>query len=422
MINLAFAVIFSVLSISSFVLRATARGLIFLLIAFSAIAAVLVGRKTELTDFSDLVYLGYLIIFLFLFVYFATFWLKGYQKEKIINDFPGLPFVGLILVFCLLPLLLLNIYIFSNSISLVLIDAIIDIDEYKNEGGVDDLLRARVGSLALLLTRIFSPLGFICIPLAVLAWIRDDNKLGLLLLLCSFNWVLLGLMSFSRSALVGYILVVTMMLVSFWSYFTNATKSSIVRAILPPLLAAIGLFGYVTISRFSDPENWVFLQAEGSLITNPALFAIFDYFGQWIHHSFILISSSELVMLFHGHHVSSLLHQVGVPFISERISWYEYRVEVLGDFSAYFVGLPYIFYIDFGILGLLILFCFASLISLLSLRSGKLRALYFILTPFLLLVACMFFADSHFAYSSVQQAGYYTLVLFIFLKVRFSAS
>ena len=102
------------------------------------------------------------------------------------------------------------------------------------------------------------------------------------------------------------------------------------------------------------------------------------------------------------------------------MSWPDYRLEVLGDFSAYFVGLPYVFYIDFGVFGLFILFFIALNMVLMSVQSGTMRALYFIITPHLLLVANMFFADSHFAYNYVQQAGYYILVIFIFLRVKVS--
>ena len=133
----------------------------------------------------------------------------------------------------------------------------------------------------------------------------------------------------------------------------------------------------------------------------------------------ILFESTDFVLLFQGHHVTTLLHQVGIPFLSDRVSWSEYRLDVFGSWSNYFVGLPYIFYVDFGLFGLLILFCIASIMVILSMQSGTIRALYFILTPYLLLVSCMFFSDSHFAYNYVQQAGYYALALFIFLKFKF---
>jgi hypothetical protein len=417
--NLIIMCVFTLFSVCSFAFKAKARGYIFLSVAISSASGYLVGRQVYINSLTDLTYLIYLILFLGMFTYFATYWLKGYEKSSLIRDFPGFSFTAWGLVLILLPLLLVNLYIFSNSISLIMVDAVVDLDSFKNENGVDEFLRPRVGSLALLVSRVFSPLGFLCIPLIVLACIRDDRKLAFLLFLSSLNWVLLGLMSFSRSGLIGYIFVCFMLAISFWQYFRPDIRKSILRAISIPLVVMFSLLVYVTVERFSDPEFWVFAQAEGSIITNPVLFSIFDYFGQWIEHSFILFESTDFVLLFQGHHVTTLLHQVGIPFLSDRVSWSEYRLDVFGSWSNYFVGLPYIFYVDFGLFGLLILFCIASIMVILSMQSGTIRALYFILTPYLLLVSCMFFSDSHFAYNYVQQAGYYALALFIFLKFKF---
>lgn len=419
MANLIIICVFTLFSVFSFAFKAKARGYIFLLVAISSASGYLVGRQVDINSLTDLSYLIYTILFLGIFTYFATYWLKRYKRISLIRDFPGFSFTSRSLVLILLPLLLINLYIFYHSITLIIAGTVLDITSFKNEGGVDEYLRPLVGSPALLVSRIFSPLSFFCIPLILLACIRNDRKLAFLLFLCSLNWVLLGLTSFSRSGVTGYIFVCFLMTISFWKYLNLGIRKSIIRAISIPFAAILLLLTFFTFNRFSDPEFWVFKQAEGSIITDPVLFSIFDYIGQWIEHSFILFESTDFILFFQGHHITTLLHQVGIPFFSDRVSWSEYRLDILGSWSNYFVGLPYIFYIDFGFFGILILACIAFIVMILSLHSETIRSLYFILTPHLLLATCMFFSDSHFAYNYVQQAGYYTLVLFIFLRFKF---
>lgn len=419
MVNAILFIVFVVLSVVSWMQGAIGRSIVFSFVSVSAMSGFLVGRAVSLESVADATFLVYVIIFLYAYTYFATSWLGRYSRNELINGFPGAYRISQILILILLPVLLLNVYILYSSVALVFIDALVDIDAYKNEGGVDEYLRAIVGSIPLFISRVFSPLGFVCIPLAILAWVRDQNMLGGFLFCVSLNWVLMGLTSFSRSGLVGYVFVVSLLVATYWNFFSESVRRRIIYVAALPTLAALSVFLTITVSRFSDPDYWVFKQRENSLVNDPVVFSALDYFGQWIEHSFVLSRTSDIFIAFNGHHVTTLFHQVGFPGLSARTPWIDYRLEALGEYAAYFVGLPHIFYIDFGLLGLPILGCVAIIFTLLLRRIRVFRSLYFFLSPVFLLVACMFFADSHFAYKHVQQAIFYTLAILTFVLFRF---
>tara|TARA_B110000008_G_C16925716_1_gene546622 strand:- start:985 stop:1677 length:693 start_codon:yes stop_codon:yes gene_type:complete len=227
------------------------------------------------------------------------------------------------------------------------------------------------------------------------------------------------MMSFSRSGLVSYILLIATMYMSFWNYFGYRSKRIILNISTLSLIAAFVLITYISTERFGDEDYWVFNQSGDILINNVVWFSIFDYFSQWIEHSFFLYKSNDFLLFPHGHHLVTLFHQLNLPIISDRMSWVDYRLENMGEFASYFVGLPYIFYMDFGFFGLIIIFLLMTIFTLLSQYSASLRSLYFIVSPYLIMVSCMFFSDSHFAYTYVQQAAVFSLILFVLVRYKY---
>ena len=121
---------------------------LFFILLLSSISSYLVGRQPSLT-FDVSIYVTFNAILLYILFY--SF--KQYSNAKYFNDFnivkKRLISIEKIIVFISSFTIIINIFIFYNVFSLLLLETI-SVDEYKNEGGAEILFSSLVPSSLIL--------------------------------------------------------------------------------------------------------------------------------------------------------------------------------------------------------------------------------------------------------------------------------
>lgn len=271
---------FSIHSVSS---------LLFLLLIFSTISALLTGRLLDLPS-SYVLYEIYIAALLF--ILFSS-WdnyskIQGFDFSDVNEN--KLRKVERIVVWINSFVFIVDIIVFSVVFTLLLA-GVIHVTEYKNGGDSDlrnSIFATIIPSPFITLSYLFSSFGYLSLALHFYYLIKRNSKRAILHLILSLTIVLVGIIGLSRSALVNYVIVY---IIIFLFIVPLLNKRLFKRAIFAILIFG-GAIGYVFSAISEDRFGESFYIESKSLIDEkeyPELVSFLDYFSQWEYFGPILM-------------------------------------------------------------------------------------------------------------------------------------
>lgn len=305
----------------------------------------------------------------------------------------------------------INIYI-TYTIVNSFIDLTMRIDEFKNAGHASTTMNSTVPRLLEWYSHLVSPLGYIFIGILFYALTSNSNtsKLKIFLyFIVTLNLPIYGMFGLSRSQLAQYLLLISMMYLSF-RHMINKDILTIVKRffIFFGGLVFSATFA-ISFARFSG-RNATF---SNEFISNPVIFSSLDYVSQHFYNSILAYNVIDINHLTNGiSFTSPLLRAVGLGYLNlENQLNFEGQ---LGDLSRRFIGLFSTLSIDLHFIGavfLLLCFCF---ISVKIFYKKTISQIGFIFMPIFITPILMQFANSWLSYLSFQLALFYSIILLVF--------
>lgn len=393
---------------------------LFTLLLLSSISAFFVGRQ-HFFNIDDLLYVFY--IDALLCVLFC-----GYHNYSSLNTFdfsqinPNslrkaervISFIGYVLA-------IVDIFILVRIFSMLSSD-FFTVQEFKNEGGAEDVFSSLVPSYLMTFGRLFSPLGYLFVALHFYYLVQENAHRSIKYLLLSLVWVLNGLITLSRSATVEYVLVY----VGFF-YFISPVLSSKVRK---NLLKYVSIFGLIIVSllliisssRFSDfytkkSKNVAILDE----MDNPLLFSSLDYFALWQEQSIDYMKQRTSDQIYYGmYNTLGLIEMIqkqiyGNKAINEKKE--KQIFDKLGDLSHSFHGPIARLVYEFGYLGtILFIFLYYFILYRFSPQKGILDLKVLLAVPVLLPMGVLFFVGIGIGGLYIQIAIIYNILFYKFVK------
>lgn len=395
---------------------------LFILFFLSSLSAIVVGRQPIL---SGLIFLYIIYVNILLFVAFYSY--KDYYFVRDINlsgiNVPRLLVIEKLTIFMGIIALCAICYILSK-IYPFLLSGYIDVNEFKNEGGVASLslFSQSVPHFLITILNILSPLGYFFLSLHFYYLITAHKRKALIFFVLSMLIPLSGLISLSRSSTVSFILLYIGMLFLFFPTIGKKIKKRILMFCTILLLLIGSAFLFVSKYRFSDfytkNSNNIALLNENK---NPVLFSICDYFSQWEENGITILQTHKQEYNCYG-----LFNSSGLAlFILQRIygvdavnDLHQIRVdEILGDQQINFHGIiPRLVY-DFGFVGtvlFIIIYCF--LVRRNRPRAGCMKFKSLLFLPLFLPFCTFFFQGNAYSDLTLDIAVVYNLILYLFLK------
>lgn len=243
----------------------------------SLFAALLLNPSVFfMADFSVVNYL-YLIIFFFLF--FLP-WVDCSVKNPIVlhcntKDYSFYKLMKLTGIICFV----INIFVY-----ILLTSIVTDYSSYKNgDEGELILTQLPIGASLIAYIAQYSSLLILALPYHFYFLRSGNNKESVWSLIIALNFVLSGLVSFSRSRMVLFILIYSILYIYFRRSFVKKLSRSIRLFLLTSVVIVAGIFFSITSNRFAGDnidvsERFMYPDA---LITNPVVNSQLSYFSQW---------------------------------------------------------------------------------------------------------------------------------------------
>lgn len=258
------------------------------------------------------------------------------------------------------------------------------------------------------LSSIISAFSYFALPLHFYYLMIGDKKKALLSLFASTALIFSGLLYFSRSSIIHFVLLYISFLLLFYKSFSLKMKKLLKKSILFFAGGVFFIFASISINRFDD--KYSFYMSKDSLIQNELLYSLFDYGCMWFNDGFFLMRGYGFEPL--GGILSNTLYNwlfggVDTTLIRQTI-WPE-------DLWATFNGLFCIWLFDFGYLGTLIL---SLIICIISKRmqpvKGKISIISLYSFPLLFSLPLMSFSGNY-----LEVLSFHFAVVFLFLYKLF---
>ena len=399
---------------------------LFLLLLFSSIAAILVGRQPNL-KFEALLYQTYIATILYmLFSSFANYY-RVYSIDANTVNIRRLKVIEWCIRFPSILVVIIDIYILI-AILPYLITGYIVVNEFKNEGGVDSMtmFAGTVPHVLITITNLFSPLGYLCLSMHFYYLTLGRLRTSVFYLLLSTVIPLSGLISLSRSSTASYTLLYIGMMFMFYPMLEDKIKRILKRILILVGVVVVCLFAVISTNKFGDKyikksENRAYINE----YDNPTLYSLFDYCGQWQELSLKPLEVYDSDKLGYGLYNSS---GIGVYFLkmiygSEYINDYykDKMSDILNHDEWYgFHGAIVMTILDFGYCGSFIFFIiFCVIVKRNAPRNGILHIKSLLILPLMLPFCVTFFSGN--AYSSIvlDLAIIYAFIVWELIKKRY---
>ncbi len=393
---------------------------LFFLLFLSALCSFFVGRQ-HFWDYDSIIYVLYIDIFLCLLLlgYRRFSSLRGYdfssvnqrrlrQLEKTLINLGNL-------------VLVIDVFILYKIFTM-LTSELFTVQEFKNEGGAEDVFASIVPHPLMTFGRLFSPLGYLYISFHFYYLILDKKRRAFKYLILSMVLVLNGIITLSRSATVEYLLVYTGILFFVMPLLRKSIRRSIIKYSFLFGMIILSLLFVVSSSRFSDfyskkSKNVAILDES----QNPLFFSTIDYFSLWQEQSIEYLQKRKPGQIYYGMYNSFGLGEMilkriyGNKVINEKRE--KEIFNKLGDISYSFHGPIARLVYDFGYIGsvlfVLIYFC---VLNHFSPQKGVLRFRELLFIPLLLPLGVLFFVGNALGSLSLDIAIIYGIVIYIITK------
>lgn len=395
---------------------------LFFLFFLSASCSFLVGRQ-HFWDVETLMYVFFIDILLCILLlgYRRYSSLKGFDfssvnKQSLFHIERILTIVGFLVIF-------IDLFILYKIFAM-LTSELFTVQEFKNEGGAEDVFASVVPHPLMTFGRLFSPLGYIYLSFHLYYLILQNKKRSIRYLVLSLVLVLNGIITLSRSATVEYLLVYSGLLFFIMPLLSDQIRRAIIKYSFLFGLLIFSLLFIVSSSRFSDfyskKSNNVAILDESQ---NPILFSTVDYFSLWQEQSIEFLKKKKTDQIYWGMYNSFGLGEMILKQIygNEKINNEREKLifSKLDDVYHSFHGpIPRLVY-DFGYIGavLFIIFYF-SLLNRFSPRKGVISFKCVLSIPLLLPFGALFFVGNAFGSLSLDIAIVFAFVIYILVNKK----
>lgn len=414
-----FYILFSLFGILTSRGKGSISKALFALLLCTSLAAYLVGRQQTLFDFQAIVISLFTAILLyFLFISFKDFSnCKGidytFLNERRLASLEwGLKYVAIVIV-------VINLYVLYKIFPL-LIAGLINVQEYKNEGGAAEIIDSYVPHIFITFSNIFSAVGYFFLSMHFFHLVRGETKKSIVCFLLSLTIILSRMIALSRSSSIEYLITYLLIFLFIKHLLSKKMKRRFLIVGSVIFFIIMTVLGVISSSRFSD--SFTKTSESKAIIdeaNNPIAFSVFDYMSQWVELNYNVQKNHEFGDLSWGAYGFSELPVV----VLSKVSSYDdsKRVDVLkkklGDDYSGFPGLIASLVVDFGFIGA---FLFIILLSRyikksLSPRYGKLSIKTILWLPIIINVVGLFWAGNFFSSLAIEFAIVYTLLIQRFL-------
>lgn len=332
--------------------KGSVTSIISLLIAFSGLCAYLIDKDIDYTNIEDYIYTiytsGILLLSISAIKNIDRINLTELSKIKFNRDFINvLHVLGFFA-------LIFSIYILATSIN-AFSAAQGTVEDYKNEGQADALIKAKLGPLVVSFVRLVSPLSYLMLPLHFIYVLKKKYLTSILFLFYATVLPLVGLFALSRSFLTQFIIVYFLFFILFRRQFSKKIKKTyyIVASLL--LLIVGGVNYAIAQERFAESYYYDYRISKNSLIQDKSTYSLLDYFSQWIYNNNETLKYYTIDKNLSGQGSFPLLRRFG--FVDSK-DFFDQRSKSLDKYSTTFNGLVSAFVYDFGFIISLVIFVF----------------------------------------------------------------
>ncbi len=320
----------------------------------------------------------------------------------------------------------LTLWLFAiNSITFVLFaiaifyafTTVTDYSAFKNLGESEGFIKQLPINHTLFLMALYlHPAAYFLIPLHFYYLSKNRYLYSLISLVLSLNIIFNGLMVFSRSGFIVYMLLYGLYLPFFYPKLSRRTKRTIKLSGLTLLSLTVFVFYIITENRFTNVLFYKQAVNSESIVTNPVVYSLLDYCSQWYK------NSNEIMSMYSFETLKGELSFPLVLLIGNALDLIDYHPERIestlyslwGSYYDKFNGLVANLTFDFGYLGT-IFFLFLYLVALRLLRpiNGVLRF------NSLLVLGVVFVLPAMGIFNSELKGVFYHVLIILSLMVYF---
>lgn len=322
--------------------------IVLLLVFVSVIAAVLIGKVPDSISPLDFINVLFTVLILFILIIPFKHYTK-FTKVNIANVNKIKRLSNIVFYICFLSLVV-------NSVCCVVIWTVVDdFNSFKQGGELTTEFMYEelpIPHVFISLASIGSAFSYFAIGFHFYYLIHGKYFKAILFLLVSLSLPIGGLMMFSRSALVQYILLYSVYLHLSYHSFDLKIKKRVKIIVSFFIFLLLTVMTMITLNRFGDKS--LLEIPNSSLIKDDVLFSLFDYLSQWYENGITIMREYSFPPL--GGKLSNMFYY----FIESKGTGYStvaLREEIWPNHWYTFNGLFSILLFDFGYVGTVFL-CF----------------------------------------------------------------
>lgn len=377
----------------------------------SLFAALLLSpSQFFLSDFTVVNYL-YLIIF---FSLFFLPWADCSVKKPVVlhcttKDYSYYKIMKLLGIFC---------FVFNIGVYILLASIVTDYSSFKNgDDGEFILTQLPMGARLVAYISQYSSLLILALPYHFFFLQRGENKGAIWALIVASNFVLSGLVSFSRSRMVMFFLIYSILFIYFRRSFIKKLTRRMRLLLLSFVVVVIGVFFSITSNRFGGDNIGVserFMYPD-ALVSHPVLNSQLSYFSQWYNQSNIWLPSYQGDIT-NGSRtfplVALVLSRVGLT--QSYPDYLETKLEQqFGNETGSFLGCVTVYLYDYGYIFTIILALLYFIILKNKLKVQNLDIVDFMLVIIFLQLPCSGIFNS----AMNRTDWHFELLLFLLFKL-----
>ncbi len=236
-----------------------------------------------------------LVNYLYLIVFFSLFflpWVGSSLKNPVVlhcttKEYSYYKIMKLLGIFC---------FVFNIGVYILLASIVTDYSSFKNgDEGELILTQLPMGARMVAYVSQYSSLLILALPYHFYYLRRGDNQEAFWSLIISSNFVLSGLVSFSRSRMVIFILIYAVLFIYFRRSFINKLTRRMRFLLLIFVVGVMGVFLSITSNRFGGDNIGVserFMYPD-ALVSDPVINSQLSYFSQWYNQSNIWLPTYQ---------------------------------------------------------------------------------------------------------------------------------
>jgi oligosaccharide repeat unit polymerase len=329
------------------------------------------------------------------------------------------PFVYF-LIFSLFCALALNIFIVYKSFVFIVTEGS-RINEFKNQGLANDLIRRWVNPSLVTAANLISPLGYVALGLHFYFLLQNRRFLSFVFFIFALNLPLSSMHSLSRSGLVHFILIYIFTYVYVESLLTKPMKRFFRKLGLIFSLIMLTVLAFITVTRFGEGSYYSRYTGLGYFWDhNTVLLSLLDYSSSWVTSGLIVLESYTPDKIWFGKSFFKI-YEISASIIGlDYQTYYDARMLTLPEHASKFLGLIAVLVYDFGYIFTVVIFALLFfLIRNFAPKTNVIRKKKLLYFPILISVPVMFFTNNYLANTNLSIGILYLVLSALILQSNF---